>query len=77
MRLVQVEQCLLRNSYNDEPAIESKSEINYTKALAKEFGSKKAIRFYERKDRMKVNLEMVQNTLDESLSIEFQLNIII
>lgn len=76
LKLVEVEECsLLSYHYNncgkkkiDTPSEQSSmSTESARRILFKEFGGKKAMKVLDRKEKMKVNVDVVKDQLDKTL----------
>lgn len=76
LKLVEVEECsLLSYHYNNcgqktldtSAAQSSMSTESARRLLFKEFGGKKAMKVLDRKEKMKVNVDVVKDQLDKTL----------
>lgn len=71
MRLIEVEECSMLSQHYEAPRVNVASfrtKEQSKRMLAANFGGKSAMKAIERKERMKINVDVVKDKLDSTIN---------
>lgn len=77
MRLIEVEECSMLSQHYEAPRISVagyRTKEQSKRMLLSSFGGKTAMRAIERKERMKINVDVVKEQLNQTINRENRLN---